>query len=387
MAQAAAAVVDLVRIYGMVKPTVTYSSAAVESYGNPNASAITAAGNPVLSNSPDESRLSFQVAQSRFGIWVGEKTNYRAHLEFDFVDFGRASPTVQSLLRLRVATFEWSVTDRLVLSAGQDWDLDAPINPYGINMVGAQFLAGNHGFMRQQVKAVYTLGKRLELGGAVGLQNANATAKDSTVELGRMPSFALRATALLGSMGRVGMSGIVTRLRFSPGPDERYALAGAGTVFGDVTPYETLNVRFEGYIGRNVANIGVALGTGSRAKDVEEAGFFVSARQLLTEKHALFGTFSHARALDPDEVSPSYSYPSSTPAPDFSTATSAGTGTGFRWNQSARFGYAYKPAKPVILALEGFWYNTHHQLLDEDASRITGRRHALGVDVTSVYTF
>jgi hypothetical protein len=394
LARAAAAVVEHVRIYGILKPTVTFSSAAVESYGNPNASAITAAANPVLANLPDDARLTFQVAQTRFGLWVGEKTRLRGHLEFDFIDFVKSSPTVQALLRLRIAAVEWSITDKLVIAAGQDWDLDAPINAFGVNLVGTQFLAGNHGFMRQQVKALYTLGDKLEYGIAIGLQGINATSKDGPVELGRMPTFALRATALLGRLGKVGLSGIITRLRFSPGLDERYALAGIGTVFGDMAPYETLSLRFEGYIGQNVANLGsLGIGQGGRSKDAQEVGFFVSARQALAAQHAVHLTYSQARSLHRDEVTPSYSYPNlapdaqPSPPPAFSAAVPAGSGPGFRWNESARLGYEYKPIKALALAFDGFWYDTSHQLLPVDAARISGRRHALGADIALLYTF
>ncbi|MEY4512937.1 MAG: hypothetical protein RLZZ450_5059, partial [Pseudomonadota bacterium] len=257
LGRAAQAVTELVRIYGILRPTVTLSSHAVESFSNSNASAVTAAANPVLANLPDDARLSFQVAQTRFGLWVGEKESVRAHLEFDFIDFGKASPTVQALLRLRIAAVEWSPTERLTIAAGQDWDLHAPINPHGVNLVGGHFQSGNTGFMRHQVKAIYKLGDSLELAGAIGLQGANATAKDGPIELARMPTFALRATGLLGKLGKVGLSGIVTRLRFAPGSDdERHALAGAFGAFGELLPTETLAIRFEAYLGRNVANLG-----------------------------------------------------------------------------------------------------------------------------------
>ena len=205
---------------------MVFPGAAVESFGNQNASAITAAANPVLANLPNESRLTFQAAQTRFGIWVGEKTPFRAHLEFDFIDFAKASPTVQALLRLRIAAVEGSVTERLVLTAGQDWDLDAPINAFGVNLVGTQFESGNHAFMRHQVKALYTVGKAVELGVAVGLQNANATAKDVIDrEIARMPTFAVRHRPA-GQGSRAGVSGILTRLR----------LAGTATVSASVSP-------------------------------------------------------------------------------------------------------------------------------------------------------
>lgn len=148
------AIANLMRIYGIVRPVVSFSGSAVESFSNPNASAPTAAANPVLANLADEARLSFQVAQTRFGLWINEPGVVRGHLEFDFIDFAKSSPTVQSLVRLRIAAVEWSPAASVTLAAGQDWDLPTPINPFGLNLVGGNFQAGNTGFMRQQIKAL-----------------------------------------------------------------------------------------------------------------------------------------------------------------------------------------------------------------------------------------
>jgi len=390
VARAAQAVAELVRIHGILRPDVVFSSAAVESFSNPNASAVTAAANPVLANLPAESRLSFQAAQSRFGIWIAEKESVRGHLEFDFIDFGKASPTVQALVRLRIASVEWSPIEPLTIAAGQDWDLHAPINPYGVNMVGGNFQAGNTGFMRHQLKALYKLGSSLELAAAIGLQSPNAAAKDGAVELARMPTFALRAVALLGKLGKVGLSGIVSRLRFAPGPDERHAVAGALALFGELTPYETLGVRFEAYVGRNVANLGaLGISNGVRAQDVEEVAGFLSARQTFLAQHAVYGGYGIAHALDGDDVVPSYSYGTVLPGvvPPTSSATLAGTGPGIRWNQTLRIGYDYKPVKALAIAVEGFWYKTRHALAALDEVRLDSVRHALGFETAMVYTF
>jgi len=391
IARAAQVVADLVRIYGILRPTVTFSSHAVESFSNPNAGAVTAAANPVLANLPDDSRLSFQVAQTRFGLWVGEKESVRGHLEFDFIDFAKASPTVQALLRLRIAAVEWSPTERLTIAAGQDWDLHAPLNPHGVNLVGGHFQSGNTGFMRHQVKGIYKLGDTLELAGAIGLQGSNATSKDGPIELARMPTLALRATGLLGKLGKLGLSGIITRLRFAPGTNERYAVAGAAGAFGELLPTAALAVRFEAYIGRNLANLGLlGLSNGALADDIDEVGAWLSARQSLFEKHAVYGSYGFAHVFDGDDVVASYGYPPTLPGivPALSSATPAGTGPGIRWNTAARLGYDYKPVKALALVAEGFWYKTRHVLLAVDDTRVgSDTRHAFGVDVAMVYTF
>jgi hypothetical protein len=54
--------------YGFVLPTVQMASGAVESFSQPNMSAYTAAGNPVLGKRPEDARGSFEVVQSRLGF-------------------------------------------------------------------------------------------------------------------------------------------------------------------------------------------------------------------------------------------------------------------------------------------------------------------------------
>jgi hypothetical protein len=373
--------------YATLKPTVIVSGAAVESYSQPNASAVTAAGNPVLATLPTESRLTFQVAQSRTGAWFNEKGVVRGHLEVDFIDFSKASPTVASLPRLRIANIDWAPTKSFTLSAGQDWDLHAPINPHGSNLVGARFLSGNVGFMRQQVKAIGRLGD-LELAGAVGLTAANTGAKDAAVELSPIPTFAVRASYLVGK-GRIGLSGIATSLRLSPGAaTERHAFAGGGTVFADVTFGHT-NLRGELSLGQNMANLGLlTLGLGG-PKDVAEWGGFLSVRHGITDMHFIYATVGFGHALNRDAVRPSYSYATlpTDGLPAMSSAAIAGTGPGILHNMGATLGYELRLNKNLGFLLEGFVMQTEHQLIDFDAGRTARVRNAFGGELAALVSF
>src|SRR5262249_48317505 len=145
--------------YILLNPRIIYSSAAVESFGQPNAGNITAAANPLLASHRNEGRLTFQVAQSRLGMWFAESSRIRGQLEVDFVDFSKASPTVASSPRLRIARVEAVLLDKkLLISMGQDRDLYQPVNHPGINLIGGAFTAGNTGFMRNQLKLIARLG-------------------------------------------------------------------------------------------------------------------------------------------------------------------------------------------------------------------------------------
>ncbi|WP_394847617.1 hypothetical protein LZC95_09145 [Pendulispora brunnea] len=373
---------QLLRFYAWIKPTIGVASAAVESFSQPNASAISAAGNPALASVPDDARATFQVAQSRFGVWINEKEPVRGQLEFDLVDFTKASPTVASVPRIRIAKGEWAPSKEVLLIAGQDWDLHAPMAPHGYNLVGAAYLAGNTGFMRQQVKLLYTL-PNLELGAAVGLQGNNNTNRDAGIELSRMPTFAVRAAYLAGDVGRVGVSGIVSQFRFGPGTDnDHYVTAGGGALYFDLTPVKALNVRAEGYVGRNLANLSLlALGQRVGEDDIDEIGGFLSAKFKITDSHAIYAHGGTAQTLKPSKVSPSYAYPAAGGA-----AALSGTGPGLKYNITTRVGYEIRISKFAAFFLEGSYYRSKFALVAADDGKFDSLRQAFVGELGMMFT-
>lgn len=374
-------VLELFHPYATFKPTIIVSSAAVESFSNPNESAITAAANPVLATQPDHARFTLQVAQTRLGLKLNEKGAVRGQVEIDFVDFAKASPTTTSLPRLRIAKVDWVPVEHFTLTVGQDWDLHAPVNPHGSNMVGANFLSGNTGFLRQQVKAIGEVGG-FELAGAVGMQGPNLTAKDGAFELALVPTFALRVSWLVNGAGRVGVSGLATSLWLSPGTAaERHTLAGGVTAFADVTWGRT-TLRGELTLGRNMSNLGLlALGFGG-AKDLDEWGGFLSVRHAFTDVHALYAHAGLARVLNRSDVAPSYGYATAT-----SAAALTGTGPGLRANGAVTLGYELRVHQHLAFMLEGFYVRSEHVLQAVDEARLSGTREALGAELATFVTF
>ncbi|MEO8181279.1 MAG: hypothetical protein ABI895_20770 [Deltaproteobacteria bacterium] len=387
----------IIRPYAVIKPTVIFTAKPVESFGQPNASGATAAANPVLSaRAPGDAPLedaswTFQSAMSRFGLWFNEKAPVRGQVEVDFLDFTRSSPTTGSLPRLRIAKAEWALSDSTLLVAGQDWDLFSPVNPYTMDIAVVAFQGGNTGFMRQQAKLIWH-NQSLELGGAIGLAGVNNGAKALLPEYNPLPTFAVRAAALFGAAGRVGVSAIATNWRFAAGnaAAERTAFAGGANLYGDVTPFERFNLRFEAYYGQNLANLGaLSLGTGRADEDLQEVGGFVSARYGLSDTHALYGLAAMAKVLNDEDVVPSYTYGTvamdTTPAE--SAATVAGTGPGITSNFSARLGYEYRYNKSIALMLEGFMFQTEHVLNADFDLDIDGDRNAFGGEACLYFTF
>jgi hypothetical protein len=323
-------------------------------------------------------------------VALNEKGVFRGKLEIDFVDFTKASPTVASVPRLRIATIDWLPTNAITLSVGQDWDLFSPVVPHGANLVGGNFNAGNAGFMRQQIKLLGKVGSRLELAGAVGFAGVNATSKDGPIELGLLPSVALRATVLLDKYGKLGASGIAAPVLFSQGaPAERRAVAAAGNVFADLS-FSTTQLRGEWYVAQNLANIGaLTLAYGTTATDVQEMGGYVSIRQALNEMNFIYGRAGIARVMNPAAVVPSYRYaslPADGSPPATSTATLAGTGPGIRGNLALVAGYELRVLKPLAFHLEGFFFRTEHALLEVDSARFSTVRFVGGAELTAMLT-
>jgi len=381
---------SLFRFYGIFTPRVVVTSQAVESFSQPNAVAITAAGNPILSVIPDKARYTFQVAQSRIGFWLNEKGPVRAQLELDFVDFTKSSPTTASLPRLRLARVDYSFAPGHTLAMGQDWDLHAPLNPHGINLVAALFQAGNAAFMREQLKYVYSTSE-YELGAALGFPTPNNSAKAASAEIGTLPTVAVRG-AYKWSKGRVGASAIATRLPFNLGEaDERRGNAFSAALFSELAPGADTQVRVELNVGQNAANLGLlTLAQGRHAADLREVGGYISARQGVTSRHALYGMAGYQKVLDASQVVPSYGYgaPSGDgAAPAFGSATLSGTGPGLVHNGTVRLGYEFKPTRRLAFMMEGFLFQSRFRLQQVDEERAEPRRTSLGLETGALLSF
>ena len=135
---------------GFLKFGAVAASRAVDSFGNTNMSAPTVASSSNALGS-NLARGTFQIAQSRFGAWI-DQGKVKGHLEFDLIDFAKASPVTQIFPRLRIADLDYQIDDSQTVSFGQDWDLFAsPYRPFTYNFVGFFFQSGNVGFMRNQV--------------------------------------------------------------------------------------------------------------------------------------------------------------------------------------------------------------------------------------------
>jgi hypothetical protein len=369
-----------VQFYGFVLPTVSVSSGGVESYSQPNMSAPTAAANPMMAYHSDSPVYSFQYVQSRAGVRLGDD-QMSGRLEFDFIDFSKASPTVQALPRVRRATVEYSPVDSVHLLMGLDWDLVSPLGPFSFNYICHNFESGDIGFMRTQAMTLVKTG-RFEHGFALGFPAANSTASAGILEQSWIPTIALRETYTAEKFS-VGASGIITALRESAGGSNRY-LAGAFTLFGWVKPVAGLEIRSEGYFGRNTANIGLlglAYSDGGAALGGNEMGAYVSAKGTFLEKHSVFGGIGAATLLEPSQATPSYTV-SSTGAVSLS-----GKGPGIELNERVNVGYQWKPKDWFSVFTEMNAFFTRHRLDATGTAQFENQRLAVIGTVGTQFEF
>jgi hypothetical protein len=340
-------------VYGFIKTSANFASGGLASFNNINMTAPTHA--VAQTRDRDEvSRFGFQTQQSRIGANL-KKQDVSAQLEFDFVDFNKASPTTQMVPRVRIAavTYVWG-NQRVVI--GQDWDIFSPVNTFTYNYVGNYFLSGNVGFMRQQIQYHRTL-DQFEISGAVGLAASNATVSDADTELSKSPTYALRLTRTL-EKGRIGISAIYGHLKYLQGKNLSHD--SYGTNFFYEKDFSDFSLKAEGYYGMNMSNIGaLAIGKGTASQDVKEFGGHLTATYRFNEKSSIFSGGGIAKADNKSEISPF--------APvGNSLNTSAITSPGIRQNFVSRIGYEYKITEDFSVLTELSRFETTTKLSDNN---------------------
>ena len=351
----------MIQFYGFILPRLIYADRAVESYGNQNTSAVTAAANPVVQSlnstqnlggftgagaDPNDSRASFQLAQSRAGVRINPGERVRGVLEFDFIDFTKSSPLTTMVPRVRQAYVEYSLGDEDIFSVGQFWDAFGPVGPFTYNVVGRMFLAGDIAFMRDQLSWTHKT-TTYEATIAAGLQGANRFPGDNNLELNQTPTAALRLNSLLPDGGGFyGFSTILTSLLVDRNRKRQlFAYGVSGHLDLNILDHK-LGVRAKGYFGRNLANLGLlSLAFGNAASDVGEVGGFLSLKYKFDNRLGLYAGGGLAQVLN-----------------TASMPNIAQGGPGIEQNMNLMVGLDYPLADNLMTFLEVNYYRTRHHL-------------------------
>ncbi len=256
----------LFSFYGFIKAGFILSTRAVDSAGNTNLS-IPNVVHPDISPEDSDFRSSFQVAQSRFGLWI-QKENYpvKGQFELDFLDPKKSTPTVASLPRLRIAKIVYRASNEHEWTLGQDWDPFSPFRPFSNGMIGILFQTGNVGFMRQQIKWQYKQG---DYTSAIALvfSGVNDSTTVGPFELGVTPGVSHQSSFQITPTSRVGFS-IMSNLPKLNSMSAQYY--GVNTFWNWKTS-DFPELRLMTYYGQNLGSIG-SLGLGTD-KNHEVGGY------------------------------------------------------------------------------------------------------------------
>ncbi len=380
-----------IRITGIVHARIELTQ-GVQSFDNATPVAPTSAVNPAVMAAPDDLLLSFQVQQTRLGMTIGDPNNFRGIVEIDFTHFDQSSPTVQAFPRIRIGLLEWTFAPNQKLFLGQTWDIfgnatGPQLLSHSFNLVGSLFRAGNIGFMRQQLGWSGRFDS-VELAVAVGLQGANTGPTFNNIEGSLTPTGAARLMLHLGDRQVIGVSGIVTALRYASGMETEHRPAMGVVAFTDAQ-LGTFNLHAELYVAQNLAGTGaLSIGAGRFGTNVVEMGGYLSGRVQI-EQHAVTAGFGVAGVLNDTAVAPGYTpaNPTGTPPTTLGVLTPA-TGPGIIANLSGFLGYWYSPLPGLSIVLEPYFHLTHFALDAGDVARgVVEARGAVGARAGAMFQF
>jgi hypothetical protein len=327
-------------IYGFILPNWTVGSGGAASFGQANLSAPTEAANPALAPYTHEAQSSFQYAQSRIGLLVHDGDTL-GRLEFDFIDFSKASVTTKAVPRVRRAVIETKV-GATKFFFGQDWDVFSPLSPFTYNWVGHYFRSGDVGFMRIQGGFSRAFSESSETTVALGLPGSNINAADGPLETGVVPSLSLRHKIKVNQRVQVGGSLLTAYPKIT---DYKRRAGGGVNLFAsyqsdpqqpEATKEISLEIQAEIYAARQADNLGLqGLSYAySDGRTSSEVGGFISGRVTL-KKVRIFGGIGYAKILDKNAV--------------LQRTLNQTQGPGILMNSTARIGADY-PLQPSLRA-------------------------------------
>jgi hypothetical protein len=338
--------------YGFIRSSAIFSSEALASFNNINSSAPTHAVAQTRSEDKN-SRLTFQTQQSRVGFNLKKGDNLSGKMEFDFIDFAKSSPTTQMVPRVRIASVTYQ-KDHHKFILGQDWDLYAPTMPSTFNYVGAYFMSGNTGFMRQQFQ-YHHVKTEWEYGAALGMAGNNPGTTDSDLEYGKHPTYSARVIRKFADGGKLGLSGIYTRLKFqATGENGTSHDSYAMNTFLEKTCGKFL-FKGEAYVAQNLNNIGaLAIGKGTQTTDVKEFGGYLTVQYNVNDAHDWWIGAGTARVSNKQEITP------------FSlNATNTISNPGIKNNFVSRMGYEWKITPDFSWITEFSRYETNSKITSQ----------------------
>lgn len=296
------------KVKGFVKPTYSFSSESVSSFGYPSSSggklkwvrdnqlAATEASIQDGVDSPSESRSHFNIGQSRFGATL-IKGKSSLVFESDFVDFDHSESATSIRPRLRMIGASFQISEKTSIFAGQDWDIISTDKPFTYNFVSLYFRSGNTGFLRPQLR--FTINRRKNENdelfsfaiGASGLNDGSDSI--ASVERSVLPSVGFRFIPFHSSYYQIGNATLYSSQKQDVNQKETRYSAWISKIFTRFSFNERFTLQSQLFFGSNSQNLGAtqSLGILRFNRNQYELGGLVTGHCVLSsEFDLLIGT-------------------------------------------------------------------------------------------------
>jgi hypothetical protein len=269
-------------VYGRLKVNWMQADNILNSFSNPNMSAVTSAANSDVVTEKQGSRSTFQYVQSRIGGKFHYNKKVLALMEFDFIDFAQASPTTSAHPRVRRAFIRHQLTDHFSIQVGEDWDVFSPLNPNTFNYIGNYFHAGNIGFMRNQFIGRYSHDND-EYSVALGQAGKSSSPADTELETKQRTSLAV------SYRHNIDKSSVLMSLIYANRDFNAVSKKVWGANLGYVFKGQFLSLESEIYMGEGLSKLAV-LSLPSEMFGHEYGGYITTKYNVKDDTSVYFGT-------------------------------------------------------------------------------------------------
>ncbi len=256
--------------YGFIKGDAIFAASGVLSF---DSQILTA---PQFAIGADTAAVGFTAQHTRLGIRgeAGDDIKAGGLVE---VDFFRNSLETNLLPRMRLA-YAWLATGGFELRVGQQWDLLSSNNPFTNNTNGNLWYAGNMGFRRGMIQAMYripgeTFAPMFQFALCEGAQGATYTDNWAGI-----PMLQGRVSAVINKKFTIGAA--LLSASFAPFPDSsdlNFSTFGFGADFS--LPFDDLfSIYGEFNTGANLKNASLftIAGPGSKTLDSKNTAFWLN---------------------------------------------------------------------------------------------------------------
>lgn len=373
-----------VDMYGFLKASFLHSDNSISSFGIDSVHAPTEAANQRTASATQDaeykkqSKDSFQVAQSRFGVVLKKNEKLSGKIEFDMVDFTN-HPIGKNSARVRLVEVLYDFNEKVSMRIGQGWSTFAGLPVHSFNIVGGTHRSGGSGFLAQQAELKYKLGE-WSFYGSLAQKGRNTTGYTNNSGANTVPTQDVSSRGLpqanvkaeyLTKVHKAGVAYTYARFDFDNAPtaavrgDSSHSYGAKAYYQGTFGKFEFRSEIYQGANLNDLYFLTLAERSLSAVKyhDLQELGYFVSGKYIFEGGHYTYGGYGSA---------------------EITSSLSRVMTDKIVSNSHTRLGYAYVIEEGFVAFLEGTRYETGYK---KGSGKDKSLDHALMVESGVQYIF